>query len=167
MKIINLIILAICLACSQTVFAQESNNGKPLWAKSILNEKAPELIVEEWISQKPELKGKFVLVNFWVTYCGPIPELNEICKQFKDDVVVIFLSDEPADTVKAWSDPPMEYYYATDTKCIMKNTLDVQGVPHVIFIDPEGIVRWEGFPFEKGYELTPEIIKNLIEKYKK
>lgn len=39
--------------------------------------------------------------------------------------------------------------------------------PHVIFIDPEGIVRWEGFPFEKGYELTPEIIKNLIEKYKK
>ena len=171
MKIINLIILATCLVCGNAVFAQESNDGKQLWAKSVLNEKAPEITVEEWISKKPKLKGKFVLIDFWATWCGPcrkaIPELNEISKQFKDDVVVIGISDETADKVKAMSDPKIEYYSAIDTKGTMKKALEVQGIPHIIFMDPEGIVRWEGFPLLQGHELTAEVIKNLIEKYKK
>lgn len=56
-------------------FAQESNNGKQLWAKSFLNEKAPELTVETWISKKPDTEGKFVIIDFWATV-WPLPESN-------------------------------------------------------------------------------------------
>ena len=64
------------------------------------------------------------------------------------------------------TDPKIEYYSAVDTQGTMKNALEVKGIPHVIFIDPKGIVRWEGFPLLQGHELTEEVIKNLIEKYK-
>lgn len=166
----NKLILIALLFISSLTFAQESNNGKQLWAKSVLNEKAPELTVAEWISKKPDTKGKFVLVDFWATWCGPcrkaIPELNEIQKQFPKDLVVIGISDESVEKVKAMQQPVIEYANGIDPQGTMKKALEVKGIPHVILIDPKGIVRWEGFPFLDGHELTPEVIKNLIQKYK-
>ena len=166
----NKIILMALLLVSSFAFAQESNNGKQLWAKSVLNEKAPELTVTEWISQKPDTKGKFVLVDFWATWCGPcrkaIPELNEIQKQFKDDLIVVGLSDETVEKIKAMKEPVIDYYYGIDPQGTMKKALEVKGIPHVILIDPKGIVRWEGFPLLNNHELTPEVVKNLIGKYK-
>ena len=64
----NTIILLTMLLFSGIGFAQESNNGKQLWAKSFLNEKAPELTVETWISKKPDTEGKFVIIDFWATW---------------------------------------------------------------------------------------------------
>ena len=96
--------LIVCIVLTLTlpnVFGQESNNGKKLWAESFLNKKAPEFTVEEWISQQPKMKGKFVLIDFWATWCTPclkaIPELNEFAKKFKKKLVVIGISNEPAD----------------------------------------------------------------------
>ena len=151
-------------------FAQESNNGKKLWAKSILNEKAPELVVEKWISKQPDTKGKFVLIDFWATWCGPcrayIPSLNDIQKKYADKMVIIGVSDEAAEKVEAFSNPKINYFEAIDTQGTVKDQLQVKGIPHAILIDPKGIVRWEGFPLLKGNELTEEVIKGLLEKYK-
>jgi hypothetical protein len=43
--------------------------------------------------------------------------------------------------------------------------VEVKGIPHVMIIDPQGIVRWEGFPFLSGHELTEEVVKNLLRKH--
>lgn len=59
MKILLFMIFAALL-----LNAQESNNGKKIWAKSFLNKKAPEIVVEKWLTEKPDFKGKFVLVDF-------------------------------------------------------------------------------------------------------
>lgn len=95
-----------------------------------------------------------------------IPKLNEFAKQFKKNLIVIGISDESAEKVKQMKEPIIEYYSAIDTKATMKKALGVTGIPHVILIDPQGIVRWEGFPFLEGHELTADVIKNLIKKYK-
>lgn len=68
MKLIVCIVLTLTLS---NVFGQESNNGKKLWADSFLNKKAPEFVVEEWISQQPKLKGKFILLTFGQHGVGP------------------------------------------------------------------------------------------------
>jgi thiol-disulfide isomerase/thioredoxin len=160
----NLVFLLLFISFISTQ-AQE----KRLWAKSIINEKAPELTVEEWLSDKPEMEGKFVLVDFWATWCGPckrlIPELNSYHKEFKDQLVVIGISDETAEKVKTQKNPTIEYYNAIDTKKTVKNFLEVKGIPHCILIDPKGIVRWEGFPQLKGHELTAKVIRDIIKKH--
>lgn len=166
----NTFILIGLLFLGNVIFAQESNQGKQLWAKSILNQKVPELKVQQWLTDMPDTKGKFVLIDFWATWCGPcrkaIPELNALQKEFKNDLVVIGLSDEAPEKVEAMKTPVIEYYSAIDTQAEMKKQLEVKGIPHVILIDPQGIVRWEGFPLLPGHELTAETIKKLIEKYK-
>ncbi len=171
----NLLILALFTAAfiiQTNVSAQ--NDGQPnkkLYAKSFINQKAPELVVETWISEKPITKDKFVLIDFWATWCGPckraIPHMNEWAEKYKEEMVVIGLSDETEDRVRKLKNPVMEYFSAIDTKKRTKNIYQVRGIPHVVVIDPEGIVRWEGFPFLKGYNLTDEVLEGIFAKYGK
>jgi cytochrome c biogenesis protein CcmG, thiol:disulfide interchange protein DsbE len=151
---------AFSLACSGA--------DKQIWANSFLNKKAPDLVVEKWLSKEPDRKGKFVLVDFWATWCGPcrkaIPELNALHKKFGDKLIVIGLSDEPEQKVTVMKEPVIEYFSAIDTQARTKKAVGVKGIPHVIIMDPEGVVRWEGFPLLDGYELTEKVVAEILAK---
>lgn len=155
-------LLLIVLATTATLSAQE----KKLWAKSFLNKKAPELVIEKWITDKPDMDGKYVIIDFWATWCGPckraIPELNEFHEKFGDQLVVIGVSDEPTKKVKKMKKPEIHYYSGVDTKARTKRIYQVQGIPHCVLINPDGIVVWEGWPSQPGYELTEEVIADII-----
>lgn len=161
----NTLLLLTCLFVINA-FSQD----KKLWAKSVINQKAPKLVVEKWLTDKPDTKGKFVLIDFWATWCGPcrraIPELNKFKTEFEKDLIVIGISDETQEKVQSLTNPKIEYYSAIDTERRMYNSLEVQGIPHCILIDPDGIVRWEGYPILTGYELTSKVIEDIIEKFK-
>lgn len=158
--------LLLCLTITGVALAD-----KKLWAKSVLGKKAPDFVVEKWLTPEPARDGKFVLIDFWATWCPPcrqtIPELNGYQKKFADKLVVIGVSDEPEEKVRGLKDPKVEYSSAIDTKARMKKELAVTGIPHVILIDPKGIVRWEGFPLLNGEELTEKAIEDVMAKYSK
>ena len=82
-------------------------------------------------------------------------------------MVVIGISDEPEAKVKAFTDPKIEYYNAIDTKGVMIKQLEVQGIPHVIIMDSDGVVRWESFPLLGGYELNEAVVEGIVKKYGK
>ncbi len=143
---------------------------KELYAKNdYRGKKAPEFVVGEWIHQgNPNMKGKVVVVDFWATWCGPcralIPKMNTWAKKFEKDVVFVGLSDEPKDTVtKFQADTPMNYPQAIDSDKRMSKALGVQGIPHVMVISPDGIVRWQGFPGSKEDPLTEEKIQQIVD----
>lgn len=144
---------------------------KKIWAKSFLNQRAPEIMIEKWLSAKPEVEGKFVLIDFWATWCGPcrkaIPELNKLHQKFGKKLVVIGLSDEPEEKVRAMKTPPIDYFYAIDTAKQNLRAVEVQGIPHVLIIDPSGIVRWEGYPLMEGHELTEKVVQDLLTQFGK
>jgi cytochrome c biogenesis protein CcmG/thiol:disulfide interchange protein DsbE len=148
--------------------------AKNLYATTDLRGKqVPALSVQEWLSgAPPQTAGKVVLIDLWATWCPPcralVPELNEYQKKFGHDLVVIGISDEAASTVKKFmKDNHMEYNVAVDTSKNLKDQLGVSGIPHVLIMSPDGIVRWQGFPGSSEDPLTEQTIAQIIEASKK
>ena len=143
--------------------------SKELYADDIRGKKAPKLVVENYMTDKePDLAGKVVLIDFWATWCGPcrkaIPELNELQAKFKDDLVVIGISDESPATVQEFmKKTEMKYASAIDMQATMKKAINVRGIPHVIIMSSDGIVRWQGFPLDDSEPLTAGIVKQIID----
>ncbi len=141
---------------------------KKLYANDIRGQKGPELIAAEWLTDKPETEGKVVLVDFWATWCPPcrgaIPHMNEYQAKFKDDLVVIGLSsDEKIDTVREFmKTTKMDYAQAADPEKRTSKAIGVSGIPHVIIMSSDGIVRWQGFPGSEEEPLTEAIIEQII-----
>ncbi|MBS1724855.1 MAG: TlpA family protein disulfide reductase [Armatimonadetes bacterium] len=143
--------------------------AKTLYAKNDLRgKKAPAFVVEKWLNgDAPSMKGKVLFVDFWATWCGPcralIPEVNEWNKKYGKDVVFVGVSDEDAATVsKFMKDTPMDYHVAVDTQKRMSKELGVQGIPHVMIVSPDGIVRWQGFPGSEEDTLTDKVLEQVI-----
>ena len=162
----TLMLLGLCLLAITTHSGEEK--AKKIWANSFLNKKAPKFEVEKWLTAAPDTKDKFVLIDFWATWCGPcrkaIPELNALHKKFGDKLVVIGLSDETEADVKKMKSPKMDYAVAIDTKARTKKAVGVSGIPHVLILDPQGIVRWEGYPLLDGHELTEKVVADILSK---
>ncbi len=65
------------------------------------------------------------------------------------------------------SDPKIEYFSTIDTRARTKKAVGVTGIPHVLIIDPQGIVRWEGFPLLDDHELTEKVVAEILAQHAK
>ncbi|MBR5612371.1 MAG: AhpC/TSA family protein [Bacteroidaceae bacterium] len=101
-----------------------------------------------------ELKGKYLLLDFWSSGCGPcimaIPEMGELQQKYADKLTVVSLS---SDTEKRWKAASARH------KMTWKNWSDkkqesglyaqygVRGIPHYVLISPEGKMEdtWSGY----------------------
>jgi len=139
-----------------------------IYARSFRGQRPPQIILPEWATPPPpQPVGKFVLIVFWTTSCEPcrnlIPQLNDLQAKFSDQLVVIGLSDESVAEIRKLTAPKVEFQLATDPEARTRNSVEVQGIPHAILIDPKEIVRFEGQPFY----LNEERLEHLIGKYSK
>ena len=138
-----------------------------LHARSIRGQNPPQIVVEHWLTPAPEVKDKFLLVDFWVTRAEPcrlaIPHLNALQAKFKDRLVVLGLSNETVDEMRKMTTPQVRYYVGTDTQGRTFGALELKSVPHTILVDPKGIVRFEG----PSVYLEEPALERLIAKYSK
>ena len=120
-------------------------------------EDAPEFSVAQWVSKRPDMENKTVVIDFWATWCPPcraaIPHMNELQQKFSGDLVCVGVSDESADRFKrGMSEQQLNkpntfsYSLALDPSAKMKRHFGVKGIPHCVVISPDGKVRWQGHP---------------------
>lgn len=94
------------------------------------------------------LKGKYVLLDFWGTWCGPcvqeMPRLKEFQEKHKDKLVILGINS--GDTIEKAKKFLDENGYAWQQLFSSKesnddnfvNRFNVQGFPTKLIIDPEG-----------------------------
>jgi hypothetical protein len=130
------------------------------WGGSI-GEPAPPLLVKEWIKGGPlEIKAgsNIFVVAIWTTTSSvsraSIINLNDIQKRFRTNgVVVVGLSDEPAEIIKEFTQnvaTNIDYAIAADNqrRTVMSYMIPIrqQGVPYAFVVGTDGNLLWHGHP---------------------
>ena len=110
---------------------------------------APELGMEGWIGDRPELTGKRYLIHFWAAWCGPckndVPLLNSIAKSR------IVIGVHPGDTtIEQVTKVVKDYKMVYPTVVAPRDAQDVMGYPAKMFpycveVDEQGHVAKHGF----------------------
>lgn len=130
--------------------APEENLVDPVSDKSLVGKPGPVLQSITWLGEKPDIKGRYVLLYFWAPWSAPckksIPELNVLQKRFAENLIVIGLAAENQPDIEGITDPKLEFASGIDSRGKLRLALGINTIPTVLLIDPKGVVRYQGHP---------------------
>lgn len=97
-----------------------------------------------------QLKGRWVLVHFWASWCGPcrreMPTLPKLIKAFPPDRLTVILvntaeSDDEVFTFLASVSPELTTFMDRDGQVTAR--WQPRGLPSTFFADPQGRLRYQ------------------------
>ncbi|MDD5134105.1 MAG: TlpA disulfide reductase family protein, partial [Phycisphaerae bacterium] len=92
-------------------------------------------------------RGKNVMIVLWATWCRPcvqeIPHLIALREIMAEDkLVILAISNEPADAVKSMADDKKMNYTVVSYKGVLPEPFSsIRGYPSTFFIKPDGTLK--------------------------
>jgi thiol-disulfide isomerase/thioredoxin len=138
-------------------------------AADLRGERAPDFFVQKWITDQPDAQDKPVVIDFWATWCPPciasIPHMNELATKFGERAVFVGISDEKEDKFeeglkkKKLKVEGFKYSLAIDPTSKMAAAVKIRGIPHVMVVSSDWVVRWQGHPQSLNAMVLERIFK--------
>lgn len=156
----------------QTKHAQKLGGYLESFYKSNVGSRAPEFSlkdINDEVIQNEGLKGYYVLLDFWASWCVPciqdMPYLKELRSMQQDNLHILLLSEDK--DLKAWKEAIAKHdlenfrniSFTQNPNNQVKSDYAVQAIPVKVLINPEGeiIGRWRGYDLNHHKE-----IENLL-----
>jgi thiol-disulfide isomerase/thioredoxin len=119
---------------------------------------------------KQGLLGKYWLIDFWATWCGPcvgeMPNLHRVCEKFrgpKFDILSISFDRRPEDVAAfragEWKMPWVHTYAEGMFESEIAKAFEVMGIPKPILVDPQGTI------VETGMGLRGDNLMTILARY--
>lgn len=125
--------------------------------------------VEGQVIKLSDLKGKFVILNFWATWCvaciNEMPELQKAHQLLEEKgikILAINFGEKLSRVEKFIEENRLSFPVLLDSFGNTSEKYRVMSLPVTYFITPDGILRDEMF----GGGLTREIIEAKVNQYK-
>lgn len=160
-----------------TKHMQQSKNGNKIGEYiSAIKKSAIGQSVENFRLNSPEgtpldfnqLKGKYVIIDFWASWCGPcvasFPHMKALYKRYKSDQFEIYsisVDKSKSNWLKALKEQDLPWLQALDTENISKSRFAISGLPTTYLIDPSGkiMIKEVGFDEKAGSLIEKKIIE--------
>ena len=115
-----------------------------------------------------EFAGRFILLDFWSSGCGPcvesIPEMEKVIDTYKDRMTVISISEDPKarwkEYVKTKGMGGNQWNELRRGRTGLAVSYQVKGIPHYVLIAPRGKIQDMWFGYGSG-SLLEKVKKNL------
>ena len=92
-------------------------------------------------------KGKYILVDFWASWCGPcireIPNIKDVYATYggdKFDILSVAVWDKLEDTKRAAEELELPWNQIVNAQQIPTDLYGIDGIPHIILFGPDGTI---------------------------
>ena len=110
-------------------------------------------------------KGKYILVDFWASWCGPckaeMPNIKSVYEKYAGpefDILSVAVWDKKEDSIESAKKQGIVWNQILDGQRTPTNVYGIDGIPHIILFGPDGTIVKRDL---RGDDIEAEVAKHV------